>query len=103
MITKRLTTIEKGIGMDESVLSIEFEVPNEQFDLETALECAVSDFAESDEGKKLIKESGTGTFGLMDVDMYLPNSFCEAHGFRKLETLFIDDVLISDRNFLTEY
>ncbi len=96
---KTLTAIERG-GLEDRVIAVEFEVPGNSFDLETALECAVEDYAKTSEGRDMILSNG-GMFNLADIESSLPNSFCEAHGFSKVHTVYDEDPILWDRNFMT--
>lgn len=99
------TTLEvmNKTPLETEMLSVEFEVPNENFDLITAIETAVEDFTETPEGKKILDEND-GVFNLENVNHDLPNKYCEAHGFRKTgKCRYSDDVLSWDYNFAVQY
>lgn len=95
-----LTAIERD-GLSIRVLTVIFEVPAENFDIEENINRAVADFAKTENGKQTL-EYTSGYFNLADVVQYLPNELCEKHGFKIINSALTDTELDWDHDF-TKY
>jgi len=94
---KILTAIERD-GLDVRVLSMVFDVPNKEFDIQEGLRKAVTDYCKTEEGRKTY-DYNCGNFNLADVDSSLPKMFCEKYGFSIVDTVITDDYIDWDESF----
>lgn len=92
-----LTAIERD-GFNIRVLTVVFEVPSENFDIEENINRAVADFAKTENGKQAL-EYTCGYFNLADVVQNLPNELCEKHGFKIITSALTDTELDWDHDF----
>ena len=70
-------------GFKERVLSILFDVPNEEFDLISAAKAAAAEYCKTEEGLKTYFYNGE-SFDWADFEMSVPNEICERHGMSSL-------------------
>lgn len=71
-------------GLDVRVIPLLFDVPSEDFDLKAAVCKAATDFCKTEEGQG-IYERNCSWFNWSDFATYVPQEFCEKHGFRKVK------------------
>lgn len=82
---KTITALESEF-QNIRLLTMQFEVPDKDFDLLEAISLAVSDYAKTPEGKKVL-EYNCGYFELTDVESSLPREFCKARGFSVVDSV----------------
>lgn len=101
MAYQTIVAVERD-GLDLNILSVQFEVPDDAaFDLMTAISHAVEDFAETEDGDRILAYN-SGYFNLADVVISLPREFCERHGFKILDGSRADIIIDWDYDF-TEF
>ena len=87
-------------GFKERVLSILFDVPNEEFDLISAAKAAAAEYCKTEEGLKTYFYNGE-SFDWADFVMSVPNEICERHGFKKVDSNLSDIVVDWDEQLVT--
>ena len=71
-----------------------FDVPDANFDLEAAIKSAATDYAKTEDGMELY-EHNHNEINYGDFSMYVPNEFCEKHGFKKVDTELLPDIHVN--------
>ncbi len=90
---RRTLVIVERDDLSFRAFSLTFEVPNESFDLMSAVRDAVTDFCMTEEGRK-IYEYNCRCFNWADFEANVTNEFCEKHGFsRVLDTYMADEIV----------
>lgn len=88
-------------GLDIRVLTLQFDVPSEDFDLRDAVCKASTDYCKTQDGKK-IYEYNCSYFNWADFAINVPQEFCERHGFKKIDSatsdieVDLDEQLVDD-------
>ena len=90
----------------ERVLSILFDVPNEEFDLIGAAKAAAAEYCKTKDGLKTYFRNGE-YFDWADFELAVPNEICERHGFKRVDGSLSDIVvdleeLLVDRGEMPE-
>lgn len=89
-------------GFDVKILTIIVDVPSVDFDLEAAVKAAATDYAKTPEGRS-VYEHNHSEIDWYDFSWSVPNSFCEKHGFKRIETAVLDDLFVNwDENLVDE-
>ena len=89
-------------GRDETILVLNFLIPEKGFNLESAIKAAATDFCKTDEGKALF-EGNCNWFNWGDVAVHLPAAFLEKHGVKMLTDNLVPDLLANfDQNLVDE-
>ena len=99
-ILKTITAVERD-GFDLRLLTVVFEIPNKEFDLLGGIKKAVGDFIRTSEGRKVF-DYNCECFNLADVVSSLPNKFCEAHGFKIIDSTLADMDIDWDYSFVPD-
>ena len=81
-----VTAIERD-GMDVRVLTVQYEVPDKNFDLMGAIKKAATAYVKTESGRKTLSYN-CGAFNLADFISSVPDSLCRRFGFKP-----VDDVL----------
>lgn len=89
---RTVVAIERD-GFDVRVLTIQFDVPDENFNLEYAVRKAATDYCRTESGRKVYKYN-CSWFNWADFDMNVPSEFCEKHGFKKVESGILSDITV---------
>ena len=76
-------------GLDVRVLSLQFDVPNAEFDLKDAVCKASTDYCKTPDGKRTYKYN-CSYFNWADFAMSVPQEFCEKYGFKRIDTIVSD-------------
>lgn len=84
---RNIVAIERD-GLSVRVLTLTFDVPNEQFDLVAAVKDAARAFCQTEEGRKMYIYN-CGCFNWADFE-YVPNEICQQFGFQRLDTALSD-------------
>lgn len=85
---RTVVAIERD-GLDVRVLSLQFDVPNAEFDLKDAIRKASTDYCKTPDGK-IIYEYNCSYFNWADFAMNVPQEFCERYGFKIIDTVVSD-------------
>lgn len=72
-------------GLDIRVLTLQFNVPNEDFDLRNAVCKAATDYCKTPDGKR-IYEYNSLDFNWADFAVNVPQEFCERYGFQIIDS-----------------
>ena len=97
---RNVVAIERD-GWDVRVLTITFEVPNEEFNLEYWVRKAVTDYVNTKEGK-VVYDYNCSHFNWADLAMSLPSNFCEKYGFRMVDNVYSDIEVDWDETLVNE-
>ena len=95
---RTITALEHE-GMDVRVLVLNFEVPNEEFDLMAAVKAAALEYCQTEEGKKTY-EYNCRNFNWADFEMNVPDEICARHGFSVLASPVADLVVDWDEQLV---
>lgn len=85
---RTVVAIERD-GLDFRVLTLQFEVPNEDFDLKDAVCKAATDYCKTPDGKKTY-DYNCSYFNWADFATNVPQEFCERYGFKKVDSAVSD-------------
>jgi hypothetical protein len=89
-------------GFDVQQIAILFEVPDQDFDLKAAVVSAATDYVKTPEGRK-IYEGNCSEMNWSDFAWIVPNEFCEKHGFRKVDSGVLPDIIVNwDMNLVDD-
>ena len=102
MKTIRTITAQERDGLNIRVLTLNFEVPNEAFDIVAAVKAAAKEYCLTEEGKKAY-EGNCNCFNWGDFDAHVPQDICRKHGFAKIESLTNDLLVDFDEQLVNEY
>ena len=80
-------------GFDVKVLTIIVDVPSADFDLKAAVIAAATDYVKTTDSGRLTYEGNCSEINWADFLWAVPNPFCAKHGFRRIETAVLDDVI----------
>lgn len=81
-------------GFDVKILTIIVDVPSFDFDLKAAVEAAATDYVKTPEGRRAY-EGNHSEMNWADFSWSVPNSFCEKHGFKRIETAVLEDLFVN--------
>ena len=81
-------------GFDVNVFTFIVDVPNAYFDLESAVKAATIDYLKTPEGRRVF-ERNCCEMNWADFCFYVPNSFCEKHGFKKVKTDVLPNIIVN--------
>lgn len=90
---RTVVAIERD-GLDLRVLTILFEVPSEDFNLEYWVRKAATDYCLTNEGRAVYKYN-CRCFNWADFESTVPNSFCEKYGFKKVSAGILSDITVN--------
>ena len=79
-----ITAIERD-GMDIRILTLVFEVPDNDFNLEQAVRKACTAYCKTEEGKA-VYEGNCQSFNWADFEAEVPNEICQQFGFQKIDS-----------------
>ena len=99
-ILKTITAVERD-GFDLRLLTVIFEIPDKDFNLLDGIKAAVGDYIKTSEGRKTF-DYNCEQFNLADVASSLPNKFCEAHGFKMIDSALADMDIDWDYSFVPD-
>ena len=88
---RTIVAIERD-GFDINTLTMQFEVPSNNFDLISAVKHAAEDYCKTEEGRQTYDDN-CYNFNWADFAMYVPSSFCEKYGFKMLDDV-VNDVVV---------
>lgn len=97
---RTITALERD-GFDVRVLVLNFEVPDEKFDLMAAVKAAALEYCQTDDGKRTF-DYNCRYFNWADFEMHVPNEICERHGFSVLASPVADLVVDWDEQLVDE-
>ena len=97
---RNIVAIERD-GFKVRTLTIVCEVPSKDFDLISAAKKAATDFCKTNEGRE-VYIGNCDCFNWADFEVYVPNSFCEIHGFRKVDSVLSDNEVVWDEQIVDE-
>ena len=80
-------------GIDIRVLTLLFEVPNEEFNLEYWVRKAATDYCLTEKGRALY-DYNCCCFNWADFESSVPNEFCEKYGFKKVSSGILSDITV---------
>lgn len=87
--------------VDWQVLNLDFEVPDEEFDLMAAIRAAVLEYCQSEDGKD-VYEGNCNSFNWGDFNSYISNEICARHGFQKIDSDSISVVVDFNEQLVAE-
>ena len=99
-ILKTITAVERD-GFDLRLLTVIFEIPDKDFNLLDGIKAAVGDYIKTSEGRRTF-DYNCEQFNLADVVSSLPNKFCEAHGFKMIDSALADMDIDWDYSFVPD-
>lgn len=70
-------------GLKERMLTMLFDVPDEEFDLISAVKAAAKEYCMTEDGLKTYI-GNCSSFNWADFECYVPNEICMKYGFRKI-------------------
>ncbi len=76
-------------GLDVHVLTIQFDVPSEEFDLKDAVYKAATDYCKTQDGRK-IYDYNCSYFTWADFATIVPQEFCVKYGFKRIDPAVSD-------------
>lgn len=76
-------------GLDIRVLTFQFDVPSEGFDLKDAVCKAATDYCKTTDGRKFY-DYNCSYFNWAGFAMSVPQEFCEKHGFKRIDFVVSD-------------
>lgn len=85
---RTVVAIERD-GLDIRVLTLQFDVPGEEFDLKEAVCKAATDYCKTTDGRK-IYDYNCSYFNWADFATSVPQEFCEKYGFKKIDSAVSD-------------
>ena len=89
-------------GFDIKIITIIVDVPSFDFDLKAAVQAAATDYVKTPEGRRTY-EGNCSEMNWADFSWSVPNSFCEKHGFKRIETAVLDDLVVNwDEDLIDE-
>ena len=97
---RTIVAIERD-GFDVNTLTLQFEVPSEDFDLIAAIKSAAMDYCQTEIGRKTYSYN-CGYFNWADFAMSVSNEFCEKYGFKILDSVCEDVVVDWDEQLVDE-
>ncbi len=98
---RTVVAIERD-GLDIRTLTLQFDVPSEDFDLITAVRKAATDYCKTEQGRRIF-DYNCSCFNWADFDTAVPQEFCERYGFKKLNTVLSDIVVDLDEQLVDEF
>lgn len=94
-----IVAIERD-GMDVRAISLSFDVPDQEFDLVSAVKSAALAYCKTDKGKA-IYEYNCSLFNWADFDA-VPSEFCEQYGFKKVDAALGDIIVDWDEQLVDD-
>lgn len=88
-------------GLDVRVLTVQFDVPNKDFNLEKAIRQAASDYCQTKEGKQ-VYDYNCSCFNLADFVAFVPAEICQKYGFQKIDSAMNDLIVDWDETLVDE-
>ena len=85
---RTVVAIERD-GLDIRVLTLQFDVPGEEFDLKEAVYKAATDYCKTTDGRK-IYDYNCSYFNWADFATSVPQEFCEKYGFKRIDSAVSD-------------
>lgn len=86
-----ITAIERD-GLDLRVLTMNFDILQENLDLRSAIRMAVAEYLQTDEGKQTYRDN-CEQFNWADFYTCVPNAICKKYGFLKKPEAISDEVV----------
>lgn len=87
-------------GMDVRAISLSFDVPNQEFDLVSAVKATALAYCKTDQGKA-VYDYNCSHFNWADFDS-VPDEFCEQYGFKKVDTALGDIIVDWDEQLVDD-
>lgn len=97
---KTVVAIERD-GLDVNTLTLQFEIPSEDFNLITAVKNAAMDYCQTEQGKQ-VYEYNCSYFNWSDFAMNVSNEFCEKYGFKMLDAVCEDIIVDWDEQLVDD-
>lgn len=89
-------------GVNVRAISLQFEVPDKDFDLKGAVYAAATEFCQTEEGRKTY-DYNCSCFNWADFDVNVPDEICERHGFKKIKGELADMVVDWDEHLVDDF
>lgn len=86
---KTLIAIERD-GLDIRAIALNFEVPDEKFNLRAAVRAACTEYCKTEQGRNTY-EYNCSSFNWADFAMSVPAEICEKHGFKVMRSDVMDE------------
>ena len=86
-------------GTDLQTVMFQFEVPDENFDLMSAIRNAAKDYCNTEDGRDRY-EYNNHCFNWGDFDLYVPDEICKKHGFSKIRVSDGDEIVDFDEELV---
>lgn len=97
---KTIVAIERD-GLDVRVLALNFEVPNAEFDIKTAVKAACTEYCQTEAGRATYAYN-CSSFNWADFAMSVPTEICEKHGFKLIRSDVADEEVDWDEELVDE-
>lgn len=82
-------------------LTLNFLIPNKEFDLFAAIKAAATEYCQTEDGKKTYI-GNCHCFNWGDFDLHVPQDICKKHGFQKIDALVADSEVNFDEDLVNE-
>lgn len=97
---RTVVAIERD-GFDVRVLTLQFDVPDENFNLEYWVRKAATDYCKTEDGRETYNYN-CSYFNWADFDMNVPLEFCERYGFKKIDSVLSDIIVDWDEQLVDD-
>jgi hypothetical protein len=97
---KTVVAIERD-GFDIRTLTLQFDVPSKDFDLESAVKNAATDYCKTTQGKA-VYQYNCNYFNWADFAMNVSNEFCEKYGFKMIDSVCEDIIVDWDEQLVND-
>lgn len=87
----RIISAEDRDGFNVRTLTLVFEVPSVNFDLNAAVRAAATEYCQTEKGRNTYLFTNCHNFNWGDFDLYVPEAICKKHGFRKLDAYIAEE------------
>ena len=97
----RTVIVVEHDGLKTREFSMTFDVPSADFDLIAAAKCAATDYCKTPDGISVFIYN-CHSINWADFEMYVPDEFCERHGFKKVSCTLADITVDWDEQLVDE-
>lgn len=99
-MVRSIIAIERD-GFNIRTISMQFDVPREDFDIIGTLKRICLDYVRTEDGRQ-VYEYNCGYFNLADIEANIPDSLYEEYGIKRLSTDLSDIVIDWDEDFVDD-
>ena len=92
---------EEYDGRNHRSIVLIFEIPDEKFDLDSAIHAAATEFCKTEEGRKVF-DHNCESFNWGDFALHVSNEICEKHGFKQVNYIDTDEFVDFNKQLVDE-